>query len=144
MIEIPADVVEREAETVTKEYARVARIPGFRPGHAPTSLVRRRYRDEIKSEIVQSLVPKFFRDKVKDEKWSVVGQPSFEDLKFEEAQPLTVKATFEVYPQFELGQYKGLEIQKEPPTVTEADVDQAIELLRRRLSTFEVVADRAA
>lgn len=144
MIEIPADVVEREAETVTKEYARVARIPGFRPGHAPASLVRRRYRDEIKSEIVQSLVPKFFRDKVKDEKWSVVGQPSFEDLKFEEAQPLTVKATFEVYPQFELGQYKGLEIQKESPTVTEADVDQALELLRRRLSTTELVTDRAA
>lgn len=144
MIEIPADVVEREAETVTKEYARVARIPGFRPGHAPPSLVRRRYRDEIKSEIVQSLVPRFFRDKVKDEKWSVVGQPSFEDLKFEEAQPLTVKATFEVYPQFELGRYKSLEIQKETPAVTEANVDQALEALRRRLSTSEVVTDRAA
>jgi trigger factor len=144
MIEIPADVVEREAETVTKEYARVARIPGFRPGRAPTSLVRRRYRDEIKSEIVQSLVPKFFRDKVKDEKWSVVGQPSFEDLKFEEAQPLTVKATFEVYPEFELGQYKGLEIEQEPPTVTEASVDEALEALRQHLATFEVAADRGA
>ncbi len=144
MIEIPADVVEREAESVTKQYARVARIPGFRPGHAPASLVRRRYHDEIKSEIVQSLVPKFFRDKVKDQKWSVVGQPSFEDLKFEEAQPLTVKATFEVYPQFELGQYKGLEVEQEPPVVTEASLDEALEALRERLATFEVITDRAA
>ena len=144
MIEIPADVVEREAESVTKQYARVARIPGFRPGHAPVSLVRRRYNDEIKSEIVQSLVPKFFRDKVKDQKWSVVGQPSFEDLKFEEAQPLTVKATFEVYPQFELGQYKGLEVEQEPPVVTEASLDEALEALRERLATFEVITDRPA
>ena len=144
VIEIPAEVVEREAETVTKEYARLARIPGFRPGHAPASLVRRRYRDEIKSEIVQSLVPKFFREKVKDEKWSVVGQPNFEDLKFEEARPLTVKATFEVYPKFELGPYKGLEVEQEPPTVTEANIDEALEALRERLATFEVVTDRAA
>ena len=144
MIEIPAEVVERESENVAKEYARAARIPGFRPGHAPQSLVRRRYRDEIKGEVVQSLVPKFFRDRVKEQNWSVVGQPNFEDLKFEEAQPLTVKATFEVYPEFELKAYKGLEAEQEPPTVTESSVDAALEAMRERLATFEVVPDRAA
>lgn len=144
VIEIPADVVERESESVAKEYARAARIPGFRPGHAPQSLVRRRYRDEIKGEVVQSLVPKFFRDRVKEQKWSVVGQPSFEDLKYEEAQPLTVKATFEVYPEFELKSYRGLEANEEPATVPEASVDAALEQMRERLATFEVVSDRPA
>ena len=144
MIEIPAEVVERESESVAKEYARAARIPGFRPGHAPQSLVRRRYRDEIKGEVVQSLVPKFFHDRVKEQNWSVVGQPSFEDLKYEEAQPLTVKATFEVYPEFELKTYKGLEVEQEPATVTEASVDSALEAMRERLATFEVVSDRPA
>ena len=52
VIEIAADVVQREAETVAKEYARVARVPGFRPGHAPPTVVRRRYRDEIRKEVV--------------------------------------------------------------------------------------------
>jgi trigger factor len=144
VIEVPADVVQREADTVTAQYARVARIPGFRPGHAPSALVRRRYREEIKSEVVQALVPKFFRDALKVQNWSVVGQPSFEDLKFEDDKPLTCKATFEVYPEFELKEYKGLEVEKEPPVVTETAVDEAIEALRQRLATFEVVSDRAA
>jgi len=137
-------VVEREAETVTKEYARAARIPGFRPGRAPQSLVRRRFRDQIKGEVVQSLVPKFFRDRIEEQKWSVVGQPNFEELKFEEAQPLTVKATFEVYPEFEMGSYQGLEVEQEAPTVTEEAIDTALEAVRERLATFEVVSDRPA
>src|SRR5947207_7775705 len=144
VIEIAADVVQREAETVAKEYARVARVPGFRPGHAPPTVVRRRYRDEIRKEVVQTLVPKFFRDAVKGQNWSVVGQPSFQDLKFEDDQPLTCKATFEVYPEFELKHYKGLEVEQEPRGVTEAAVDEAVEALRQRLATFEVVNDRAA
>jgi len=144
VIEIPADVVQREAENVVAQYARVARIPGFRPGHAPSAMVRRRYRDEIKSEVVQTLVPKFFRDAVKSQNWSVVGQPSFEELKFEDDKPLTCKATFEVYPEFELKDYKGLEVELEPRGVTEAAVDEAVEALRQRLATFEVVNDRAA
>jgi len=144
VIEIAADVVQREAETVAKEYARVARVPGFRPGHAPPTVVRRRYRDEIRKEVVQTLVPKFFRDAVKGQNWSVVGQPSFQDLKFEDDQPLTCKATFEVYPEFELKHYKGLEVEQKPPTLTEANVDEAVEALRQRLATFEVVQDRPA
>src|SRR5204863_3648561 len=102
VIEIAADVVQREAETVAKEYARVARVPGFRPGHAPPTVVRRRYRDEIRKEVVQTLVPKFFRDAVKGQNWSVVGQPSFQDLQLEDDQPLTCKPTLAVYPELAL------------------------------------------
>lgn len=144
LIEIPADVVRREADAVTSQYARVARIPGFRPGHAPPSLVRQRFRDDIRSEVVQSLVPKFLANAVKEQKWSMVGQPRFEDLKVEEGEPLTCKATFEIYPEIELKQYKELEVEEETPQVTEAEVDQTIEEIRDRAATFEVVSDRAA
>lgn len=144
VIEIPVDVVRREAESIAAQYARVARIPGFRPGHAPPSLVRRRFRDDIRQEVVQTLLPKFFENAVKEQKLSLVGQPQFEDLKFEDDQPLTCKATFEVYPEFELQDYKNLEVEEEDATVTDADVEEALEELRQRAATFDVVADRLA
>ena len=144
VIEIPAEVVRREAETVTAQYARAARIAGFRPGHAPASLIRRHFRDDIRNEVVQSLLPRFFENAVNDQKWSVVGQPRFEDLKFEEDQPLTCKATFEIVPDFELKQYKDLEVEEDQPTVTDADVEKALEELREHAATFEVATDRPA
>jgi len=144
VIEIPVDVVRKESESVTSQYQRVARIPGFRKGHAPSTLVRRHFRDDIRSEVVQSLVPKFFSDAVKEQNFSVVGQPRFEDLKFEEDKPLTCKATFEVLPSFELGEYKGLEVEEESAAVTDGDVDEAVEELRQRAATYEAVEDRAA
>jgi trigger factor len=144
LIEIPVDVVRREADTVTLQYARVARIPGFRPGHAPRSEVRRRFRDDIRNEVVQSLVPKFFENAVKEQKWSVVGQPRFEDLKFDEENPLTCKVTFEVYPEIELQPYKDLEVEEETPQVAEVDIDQALDEVRDQAATFEVVSDRPA
>jgi len=147
VIDVPADVVQREAQKITGQYARVARLPGFRPGHAPTSLVRRRFKDEIKSEVVKTLVPKFFKTSLDDRKWVVAGDPEFEDLKFPEDQPdqpLTIKATFEIYPEFELKEYNGLQLEEQPAAVTEADVDQALEGVRENAAITEVVSDRPA
>lgn len=144
VIEIPVDVVRREADTVTAQYTKMARIPGFRPGRAPASLIRNRFRDDIKSEVVQTLLPKFFETLVKDQKLSVVGQPHFDDLKFEDDKPLTVKATFEVYPSFELKEYKGLEAGEDAATVADADIEQTLDKLRERAAAFEAVPDRPA
>ena len=88
--------------------------------------------------------PRFFENAVKEQKWSVVGHPRFEDLQYEEDKPLTCKATFEIYPEIELKQYKELEVEEETPQVTEADIDQAIEEIREQAATFEVVSDRPA
>lgn len=144
LIEIPVDEVRREAGSVTAQYARKARIPGFRPGHAPASLVQRHFRDNIRNEVVQSLVPRFFENAVKEQKWSVVGHPHFEDLQYEEDKPLTCKATFEVFPEVELRPYKELEVEEETPQVTEADMERALEEVREQAATFEVVLDRPA
>jgi trigger factor len=144
VIEIPVDVVQREADSVAGQFAKHARIPGFRPGRAPTSLVRRHFRDDIRSEVAQTLIPRFFQTAVKDQKWEIVGQPRFEDLKFEDDQPLTCKATFEIYPEIELQPYKELEVEEEQAEVTDADVDKALEDLREGAATFEVVTDRPA
>jgi len=143
-IEIPIDVVQREVDTVAGQFAKRARIPGFRPGHAPSSLIRRHFREDIRSEVAQTLIPRFFQTAVKGQKWEVVAQPQFDDLKFEDDQPLTCKATFEVYPEIELKPYKELEVEEEQAAVTDADVDKAVANLQENAATFEVVTDRAA
>jgi trigger factor len=143
-IEIPADAVRQEAEEVTSVYRRKAKIPGFRPGKAPAGVIRRHFHDDIRSEVAQALVPKYFHEAVKAKNFSVVGQPRFEDLKVEDGQPLTVKATFEVLPDFELKNYRGLEVEEGTAEVTDADVEKAVEEMKEQASSFEVVTDRPA
>ncbi|MFZ0961398.1 MAG: trigger factor [Terriglobia bacterium] len=144
VLEIPVDAVKREEDSVAGQFAKRARIPGFRPGRAPASLVRRHFREDIRGEVAQTLIPRFFQTAVKDQKWAIVGQPRFEELKFEDDQPLTCKATFEIYPEFDLQPYKELEVEEEPAAVVDADVDKAIADLREKAATFEVAADRPA
>ncbi len=144
VIEIPVDIVKKEVDSVAGQFAKRARIPGFRPGHAPTSLVRRHFQGDIRGEVAQTLIPRFFDTEVKKQKWEVVGHPHFDDLKFEDDQPLSCKATFEIFPEFELKAYKELEIEEDSATVTDADVDKAVDELRETAATFDVVTDRPA
>jgi trigger factor len=144
VIEIPVDVVRKESDSVTDRFRRAARIPGFRRGHAPVTLVRRHFREDIRNEVVQSLLPRFFENVVTEKNLSLVGRPRFEDLKFEEDQPLTCRATFEVIPPFELGEYKSLDVEEGSPQVTEEDIDKAVEELRQRAATYEPIEDRPA
>ena len=135
----------RESEQVTAQYARVARLPGFRPGHAPRSLVSKRFRDEIRSEVAQTLIPRYFEDRIREQNLVIAGEPRFQDLQFEEGQALRAKVSFEVYPEIELkANYRGVEMEGEPLGVSEAEVDEAIERVRQQNATFEVIEDRAA
>jgi trigger factor len=144
LIEVPPDIVKQEEDAVTAQYRRLARIPGFRPGRAPASLVRRHFQEDIRNEVVQALLPKYFDNAIKDRKMSVIGRPHFADLKFEEDSPLTCTARFEILPEFELKDYKGLEVDEGPSEVTAADVAQSLDELQQRAATFEPVDDRPA
>jgi trigger factor len=144
VIEVPPDIVKQESDAVTAQYRRLARIPGFRPGRAPASVIRRHFQDDIRNEVVQTLVPKYFENAVKEQKMSVIGRPHFADLKFEEDRPLTCTAKFEVLPEFELKEYKGLEVEQGSFEVTEDEVKASLEDLQQRAATFDPVEDRAA
>ncbi|HET7216211.1 MAG TPA: trigger factor [Terriglobia bacterium] len=144
VIEIPPDIVKQESETVTSHYRRLARIPGFRPGRAPASLIRRHFHDDIRNEVVQSLLPRYFETAIKEQNMSVIGRPHFADLKFEEDTPLTATAKFEVLPKFELKEYKGLDVERGTFDVTEDEVARSLEDLRQQAATFEPVEGRAA
>jgi trigger factor len=142
-LEIPAEDVSKATERVAKEISRVARVPGFRPGKAPLSLIKRRFADDIKGEVLQSLVPERVGKAVVEEKLSPVSQPQVEKLEFNEGQPLKFRAVFEVLPEFELGKYKGLEIEMPAMDVTEEDVNKALEETRERAAAFAPVEGRA-
>jgi len=142
-LEIPAEDVTKATERVAKELARVARVPGFRPGKAPVALIKRRFADDIKGEVLQSLVPERVEKAVAEQKLSPVSQPQVDKLDFNEGQPLKFRAVFEVLPEFELGAYKGLEIEMPPMDVTDEDVNKALEETRERAAAFAPVEGRA-
>jgi trigger factor len=142
-LEIPADEVSKKMESVAKEFARVARVPGFRPGKAPVSLIRRRFADDIKGEVVQSLVPLRVEQAVTEQRLTPVSQPQVEKLDFSEGQPLKFRAVFEVLPEFELANYKGLELEMPALDVTEDDVTKTLEEMRERAAAFAPVEGRA-
>jgi len=141
-LEIPADTVQKAVERVAKEFARVARVPGFRPGKAPITLIRRKYADDIKSEVLQSLVPEQIERALSENKMAPVTQPQVDKVDFGETGPVKFRATFEVLPEFELGQYKDLEVEVEDLKIEDADVDKALEELRDRASTFVPIEGR--
>src|SRR6516165_7325675 len=142
-LEIPAEDVSKATERVAKEIARVARVPGFRPGKAPVSLIKRRFADDIKGEVLQSLVPEKVEKAVAEQKLNPVSQPQVDKLDFNEGQPLKFRAVFEVLPEFELGKYKGLDIEMPAMEVADADVNKALEETRERAAAFAPVEGRA-
>jgi trigger factor len=142
-LEIPADDVTKAMDRVTKEFAKLANVPGFRKGKAPLTLIRKRFADDIKGEVLQSLVPETLEKAVNEAKLQPVSQPSVEKLDFHEGQPVKFTAVFEVLPTFELGDYKNLTLEMPPMEVTDTDVDRALEEARERTSTFTPVEGRA-
>jgi trigger factor len=129
-IEIPLDEVEKTRERVTNSIKQRVRLPGFRPGKAPANLIKSRFESEIRSEVLEVLLPAAFRKQVEEHGFKVVGTPDVSDLHFEPGQPIRFKAEFEVAPEFEMGSYRGLPVKYEEPTVTGEELDKRIEALR--------------
>ena len=142
-LEIPAEEVSKATEKVAKELARVARVPGFRPGKAPISLIKRRFADDIKGEVLQTLVPEHVEKAVAEQKLTPVSQPQVDKLDFKEGQPLKFRASFEVLPEFALGSYKNLEIEIPEMTITDESVANTLAEMQQRAATFAPVEGRA-
>src|SRR5262249_57817176 len=142
-LEIPAEEVQRAMERVAREFARVARVPGFRPGKAPVTLIRRRFAEDIKSEVLQSLVPDRIEQAVSESKVVPVTRPQVDKVDFTEGGPLKFRATFEVLPEFTLGDYKNLDVEVEALEISDADVEKALTELRERAAVFVPIEGRA-
>ena len=141
-LEIPAEEVSKAMERVAKEFAKVARVPGFRPGKAPITLIRRRFADDIKGEVLQSLVPERVEKAVSEQNLTPVSQPQVEKLDFNDGQPLKFRAVFEVLPEFELANYKDLQLEMPAMDVLDEDVTKTLADMRERAAAFAPVEGR--
>ena len=142
-VEIPVEDVNRQTDSLIQKYQKVARIPGFRRGHVPASIIRQRFSEEIKTDMVEALIPRYFRREAERLSLHPVSQPRVTDLHLHEGEPLRFKAAFDVLPEIKLEGYKELRADKPEIAVSEADVEQALADLRERHASFNPVEGRA-
>jgi trigger factor len=148
-IEIDPAEVRNAYDRISREYSKAAKIPGFRPGHAPTSVVRTRYKSEIRGELLRELLPDAVNNAIVEHSLAALGEPNVEfdnaeALERPGEQPLTVKVGIDVLPEIELKDYKGLETTRRIRPITDADVERVIEGWRDSSASLQPVEDRAS
>jgi trigger factor len=141
VLDIPAEDVTKAFRTVTRNYQKHARIPGFRPGKAPESVIKRKYANEIRKDVLDQLLPEKFNKAVSEQGVTPVGQPQVTDLKLEDGEPLHVKAVFEYLPEFSIDGYQNVTVPKPSVDVTDEEFNAEMEQLRDSRSTVEPVEE---
>ena len=141
-VEIPVAEVNRETESLIQKYQKLARIPGFRRGHVPASVIRQRFSEDLKSEVVEALVPRYFRKEADKQGLIPVSQPQVTDLHLKDNEPLRFKASFEVMPEVKVEGYKELRSEKAEITVTDEEVEKSLAGIREQHATYTSVEGR--
>jgi trigger factor len=141
-VEIPVEEVNRETASLIQKYQKLARIPGFRRGHVPASIIRQRFAEDLKSDVVEALVPRYFRKEAEKQGLIPVSQPQVTDLHLKDNEPLRFKASFEVMPEITVEGYKELRAEKPEVTVTAEEVEQSLNGVREQHATFTSVEGR--
>ncbi len=141
-IEIPVSDVTEEMNRVISQYASRAKVRGFRPGRTPKDMVKRMYSSEIEETVINTLVPKALNKELQKEKITPVGSPVISELHFKENEPLRFKAQVDVWPEFNLPEYKNIEVEKKKFSITEKEVQESLEELRARSAQYVPVEGR--
>lgn len=143
-IEIPTEVVDKEIDRITKGYSKQARLPGFRPGKVPPSVIKQRFKDQILHDVMHALIPRAIEDTLTERGVEPVDTPNVNDVDLKEGQPLKFTAAFETLPPVDPGDLSEISL-RQPPTTTDPDaVDQTLQRLRDRAARLEPVEGRPA
>jgi len=142
-VEIPAAEVARETELQIQRYQKSARLPGFRAGHVPASIIRQRFGEGLKSDVAEALIPKYFRKAAEKQGLIPVSQPRVSDLHIHDGEPLRFKASFEVLPEIQVEGYKELRADKPEIAVTDEEVEQSLTGVREQHATYTTVEGRS-
>jgi trigger factor len=142
-VEVEAQKVDETFDTITKQFQREANLPGFRPGKAPREMVVRKYSKDIEDEAKRKLISEAYKKALEEQKLDVLGYPDIEEIQFGRGQPLQFAATIETPPEFELPEYKGIAVQREDRSVTDQDVEKALQVLGESRTTFKTVEREA-
>ena len=143
-ISIPAAAVETETSKAVADVMKRAKLPGFRPGKAPASLIRKQFAGDIRQKVLETLIPSHLQKQFEAENLQVVGTPDITDVHLHDGEPLRFKATFEVVPQIELGEYKGVEVPYHDPESTDEDVTKRIDEIRDQKAQYVNIDPRPA
>jgi trigger factor len=142
-ITVPVDEIDRETDRVVATIQQKAKLPGFRPGKAPASLIRTKFSKQVRDDVLENLLPKYFKQKVEEEHLEVVGRPNVKDVHFHAGEPLRFKAEFEVAPEIELKDYRGVTIHYSEPQVSDEDIAKRLEEIREQKAQFVNAEPRA-
>jgi trigger factor len=144
VLDIPAEEVSKAYQTVTGNYRKYAKIPGFRAGKVPETVVRRRFADGIRKDVIDGLLPERFNKAVQDLGVKPVGEPRVTELTIDDGQPLHVKAVFEFIPEFSIEGYQTVTVEKPSVEITEEEFQREMEQLRESHATIEPVEEDRA
>ncbi len=141
-VEVPAEAVLAEFNRVATTYRRRSRIAGFRPGKAPVAMVKRRYRKDIRQDVLRKLISESYDQSIRERKIRPLGQLQLEQVALNEGEPLVYEAVVETLPEFQVPEYKGLEVRLEKEAPDEESVNQELERLRDRHAPLISAPDR--
>jgi trigger factor len=141
-IEIPSDVVDAEINKVARDYSRQARIPGFRPGKVPATVVKQRFRDQILHDVSHTLIPRAVEEALQERGIEPVDTPNIKDVDLKEGHPLKFTAAVETVPPFDPGDLSTISLERRPTVITEEAIAQTLERLRDRAAKSEPVEGR--
>ena len=140
-VTIPADEVTRATRSAVKRYQKQARIPGFRAGKVPESLIRSRFAERLRQEVLEAVMPQHFQRAITEGNHRLVSQPQVVDMKMEDDQPLWFKASFEVMPEFTVDGYQDIKVEKPNAAFTDEEFNAEVERVRDSRSTMEPVEE---
>lgn len=140
-VEIPAEVVANQTETIVRKYTKMARVPGFRRGKVPAGLIRQRFADDVNSEVVEALVPEYFRQETEKQQLHPVSQPRVTDLHLHEGEPLRFKATFEVLPEIEVSGYNEIRPEHKDTSVSDEELENTLKGIQEQHASYNAVSE---
>jgi trigger factor len=143
-VEVPPEVVERETRDVLRGYARKARIPGFRPGKAPLSVVRAHFGREVDEDVRERVVARCCREAAEQRGLEPLDDPVLDEVRHEPGEPLRFQTTFEILPRFELKDYRGVEVRRPSARLGDGELEAALDQLRQAQQRLVAEEGRAA
>src|SRR5262245_33717016 len=142
-IEIPSDVVDAEINRVAKGYTKQARLPGFRPGKVPATIVKQRFREQILHDVMHDLIPRAVDDALQERGIEPIDTPDIKDVDLKEGHPLKFTAAVETIPSFDPGDLESISVRRPVVALTDEAVEQTMQRLRERAAKYEPVEGRA-
>ena len=141
-ISVPVAEVTSETERVVLDIQKRAKLPGFRPGKATVTLIRKQFAGDVRKKVLENLIPKYLQKQFEAENLNVVGQPDIKDVHFHDGEPLRFTAEFEVIPQIELKDYQDVEVPYHDPEVTDEDIEKRIGEIREQKADYSNIDPR--